>query len=449
MVSGPLFRNELQSATSSGFNRRNDSSNLHPGGIDETSPLIGRGNFEPPPEPFHRLRILLGHVFASSDSEFRIISWPSSALVTLFGLLATSYLHVLLIFLPFAILATLLHWNPMTQLVFGCLSIIPLSSLTDSVTYEISLRCGQTVGGLLSAILASTVEISFGIVALSHNEIDFLQATLLGHVVCCTLLGLGLSFTTGGLRFHEQEINSAALMTLSFSISVATTSTVLPTILNFIVSRFGKRTEHDMTALSLALAIVLLAIYILYLFYQLRTHTELFDEDEPGIEAEEYDEPTLSSWSALLVLVVVIFLLVICWQSIVSNIGAIAAETHVSKAFVGFVLIPLICNAKTLFTTVRLAHRDKLSLVVDTTIALVLQILLFVLPILTVLGWIMNCELRYVFGMLQVVCLLAATLTMTLVLPNGRSTYLEGVFCLALYVIIIMTMLEFSDDAGL
>lgn len=238
-------------------------------------------------------------------------------------------------------------------------------------------------------------------------------------------------------------------MTLSFSISVATTSTVLPTILNFIVSRFGKRTEHDMTALSLALAIVLLAIYILYLFYQLRTHTELFDEDEPGIEAEEYDEPTLSSWSALLVLVVVIFLLVICWQSIVSNIGAIAAETHVSKAFVGFVLIPLICNAKTLFTTVRLAHRDKLSLVVDTTIALVLQILLFVLPILTVLGWIMNCELRYVFGMLQVVCLLAATLTMTSVLPNGRSTYLEGVFCLALYVIIIMTMLEFSDDAGL
>ncbi|KAG4428935.1 hypothetical protein IFR05_015580 [Cadophora sp. M221] len=204
-----------------------------------------------------------------------------------------------------------------------------------------------------------------------------------------------------------------------------------------------------MTMLSLAIGIVLLAIYVLYLFYQLRTHTELFDEDEPGIEAEEYDEPTISSWSALLALLIVIFLLVIFWQSVVGSIGAVTAETHVSKAFVGFVLIPLICNATTLFTTVRLAQRDKLSLVVDTTIALALQILLFVMPILTILGWIMNCKLQYAFGMLQIVCLLAAILTMTLVLPNRRSTYLEGVFCLALYVIIVMTMLEFSDVAGL
>lgn len=216
----------------------------------------------------------------------------------------------------------------------------------------------------------------FGIVALAQNEIQFLQASLLGHIICVTLFGLGLSFTAGGSWHHQQDFTSAALLALSFSMAVATFSIALPTIFNFISSHFGQQTPRDIAGLSRGTAIVLLLIYFVYLYFQLRTHTELFDGDEAGIEEEEYDEPTLQPLAAPIALALVTYFIAICSQSLVGSIGAIVDQTHSSRSFVGFLLIPLYSNAVLIFTAVRVALLNNMDLAVSVAIASVLQIVL-------------------------------------------------------------------------
>jgi len=73
--------------------------------------------------------------------------------------LGTSSLHLLLPLLPFALLARLLGWPPIVQFVLGFLSIIPLCSIIELAMEEMSMKIGQTLGGLLSATFGNTVEI--------------------------------------------------------------------------------------------------------------------------------------------------------------------------------------------------------------------------------------------------------------------------------------------------
>lgn len=81
------------------------------------------------------------------------------AVVDAYRLLGSSYVHMLLVFLPFSLLANSQKWPSVIQFVLSFFSIIPLSSLVDSITYEISLRCGLTFGGLVVAVFGNTVEI--------------------------------------------------------------------------------------------------------------------------------------------------------------------------------------------------------------------------------------------------------------------------------------------------
>lgn len=164
--------------------------------------------------------------------------------------------------------------------------------------------------------------------------------------------------------------------------------------------------------MSRGTAIILLALYILYLVFQLRTHSNLFDAESQTIpgsddettqtpEAETEDaheqEPVMGPVASLAVLVVTTILVAICADYLVGSIDEIVESTNISKAFIGLILIPIVGNAAEHVTAVVVAVRNKMDLAMSVAIGSSIQIALGVTPFLVIVGWIMGKDMTLRF----------------------------------------------------
>ena len=96
------------------------------------------------------------------------ISWPAKFLHVTWQTLASNIVNVLLAFVPLGILAGALHWGSTVIFIFNFLAIIPLASLLSFATEELSVKLGQTLGGLLNASFGNAVELIVCYKTLSH-----------------------------------------------------------------------------------------------------------------------------------------------------------------------------------------------------------------------------------------------------------------------------------------
>jgi hypothetical protein len=125
---------------------------------DRTPLLDGNGQTEQ--RPFvHRV---LDFVKGSEDQP----SWLSSFRYLLFG----SWVNVLLVFVPLAFVADKLEWDAGLRFGFSFVAIVPLAALLGNATEQLSVKLGQTLGGLLNASFGNAVEIIVGIAALMRGE---------------------------------------------------------------------------------------------------------------------------------------------------------------------------------------------------------------------------------------------------------------------------------------
>lgn len=73
--------------------------------------------------------------------------------------LTSNYVNVLLVFVPAGIILGALGMNPTAVFIVNFLAIMPLAALLSFATEELSVKMGQTVGGLLNATFGNAVEL--------------------------------------------------------------------------------------------------------------------------------------------------------------------------------------------------------------------------------------------------------------------------------------------------
>jgi Ca2+:H+ antiporter len=177
--------------------------------------------------------------------------------------------------------------------------------------------------------------------------------------------------------------------------------------------------------LSHGTAIILLILYVLYLFFQLRTHANLFDAENQAEGAEE-EEPSMGPWPAAGVLVVVTIAVAVCAEYLVDSIDSLVETAHISKTFVGLILLPIVGNAAEHVTAVVVAIKDKMDLAMGVAIGSSMQIALLVTPFLVILGWIVDQPMTLHFETFETVVFFLSVLVVTYVIQDGKSNYLEG-----------------------
>lgn len=264
---------------------------------------------------------------------------------------------------------------------------------------------------------------------------------MLGSILSNILLVLGCCFFVGGLRYSEQSFNSTVASTMSSLMAVASASLIIPATLYAAISSSSSNdsgdAQHNILTLSHGTSIILLIIYVMYLYFQLRTHAQLFEETNSDTEGagtveEEEEERLLNPVAATVALIVVTILVAICADYLVGSIDDIVQTTGMSKTFIGLVLIPIVGNAAEHVTAVVVAYKDKMDLAIGVAIGSSLQIALFVTPFLVILGWIMGIEMTLHFQTFETVAFFISGLVVTLLIQDGKSNYLEGGMCLGM-----------------
>jgi len=109
---------------------------------------------------------------------------------------------------------------------------------------------------------------------------------------------------------------------------------------------------------------------------------------------------------------------------------------RINKAFVGFVIIPIIGNAAEHSTAVVMALRLKMDLALSVALGSSTQIALFVVPVMVLLGWLVGQPLDLVFGVFETVVTFLSAVIVSGIVADGRTNWLEGMMLLAAYIII-------------
>lgn len=156
------------------------------------------------------------------------------------------------------------------------------------------------------------------------------------------------------------------------------------------------------------------------------THTPLFDGEGEGADDEEEEIPQVSPWAAAGILVVVTIGVAICAEYLVDSIQAVTETLHISKTFIGLILLPIVGNAAEHVTAIVVALKDKMDLAMGVAIGSSMQIALLVTPFLVILGWMMDKPMTLHFETFETVVFFLSVLVVTYVIQDGKSNYLEG-----------------------
>ncbi|KAI8967281.1 calcium/proton exchanger [Mycotypha africana] len=311
------------------------------------------------------------------------------------------------------------------------IAIIPLAKLLGFSTEEIALRSGSTIGALLNATFGNAVELILGAIALKEGLIRVVQASVLGSILSNILLVLGFCFFLGGVTRTEQKFNVTAAQTSCSLLAISTLSLLIPAAFS---ATIDDDTTEGILQLSHGVSIVLLIVYLLYLFFQLKTHTFLYEDEE---DETEVPSTTLSfSVTSLLVIACVVS---VHAEYLVGAIEGVVEKWGINETFVGLILLPIVGNAAEHVSAVTFAMKDKMNLCIGIAISSSLQIGLLVTPVLCLVGWAINQPMTLFFEDFETVIMFASVLIVNYLIQDGRSNWLEGVLLLVSYSFISTT----------
>jgi Ca2+:H+ antiporter len=179
---------------------------------------------------------------------------------------------------------------------------------------------------------------------------------------------------------------------MSSLMAVASASLIIPATLYAAISKSNSsHSEDSILVLSHGTAIIMLILYHMYLYFQLKSHASLFDgSSEDHSEEDEGEEHILSPWAAGVALVAITVCVAVCAEFLVDSIDSLVQTAHISKTFIGLILLPIVGNAAEHVTAVVVAYKNKMDLAIGVAIGSSLQIALLVTPFLVILGWIID-----------------------------------------------------------
>ena len=344
-------------------------------------------------------------------------------------------LAILLLFVPAAIAAELMHASPVVVFVLSALAIVPLSGYLGHATEEIAGYTGPTLGGLLNATLGNLAELIIAILALRAGLVDLVKASITGSILGNLLLVLGAAQLAGGLR-HKTQRFSVALAGLSISLlAVAVIGLVIPAIFH---ATHVDPTRELTRRVSIGVASLLMVGYGLSLLFQMGTHRSVFGEPRAVVE-EVHGDAHDGRWS--LKRAVAILLLsagAVGWLSeiLVGSTEEAIRHTGLSEVFVGLIVVPIIGNAAEHSSAVMMARRNRMDLAVSIAIGSSAQVALLIAPVLVFVGLAVGRPMDLAFTPFEVTAVALAVAVAMSVVRDAQSDWLEGAFLLLVYAML-------------
>jgi len=256
---------------------------------------------------------------------------------------------------------------------------------------------------------------------------DIVRGSIVGSIVTNLLLLIGLSMLAGGLKYREQKFNqTAAGISASFLI-IAFAGVSIPTV-------FGKFVDPAPVAtLSRIVSVILALVYVAGLVFTIRTHRHLFDT------VDEFRGTRRSEWSmkkSVLVLLAATLTVAFLGGVLERTLDVAGRQLGLSKLFVGVILFGVITNVAENLSAIAYARQNLIDLSIQIGTSSTIQIGLFVVPILVLLGAATGRPLDLQFTLFELAAMLLPVMIINHLATDGVCNWLEGLLLIALYAII-------------
>lgn len=274
---------------------------------------------------------------------------PWEALIEMF---TENKINTLFVFIPFAYWSHAAHWSDGSIFILNFLAMVPLASMLGVFTEELAAHTNDVIGGLINATFGNAVELVVAIQALLAEDYRVVQASLIGSVFSNLLLVLGMCFLMGGIKYPEQEFIAQGAVA---SISLLGFSGVALLLPEFFGNDEQGGATDDTAIVSRIGALLLIIMYGLLLWFQLKSHVHLFQGDDDCVALIPF------SW-ALTGLVVITAIVTVLSEFLVASIDGFCEEFKLGRSFVGVILLPVVGNAVEHISAVSVAMKNKMDL---------------------------------------------------------------------------------------
>lgn len=356
-------------------------------------------------------------------------------------------LNLLLVFVPVAVALKFSGAAGMWVFLASGLAIVPLAGLMGKSTEILADKLGAGWGGLLNATFGNAAELIIALFALQRGMIEVVKSSITGSILGNVLLVLGASFLAGGLKYSRQQFNSTAAGMSATLLALAAIGLVVPAMFHVHLELFHTKANEQM--LSVEIAVVLFAVYVLMLVFSLVTHKHLYAGEHEGPADSEGFADVEGHWSskvALSVLVGATVMVALMSEFLVGSIEEARLAMGLTETFVGLIVVAIVGNAAEHSTAVLVALKNRMELAYQIAIGSALQIALFVAPVLVFAGYLPGFpRMNLVFSMLEVMAVVVSVMVVGLVAFDGQSNWLEGLLLLAVYLILAIAFFNLPE----
>lgn len=198
---------------------------------------------------------------------------------------------------PFTVAAIILHYcyeeHQLWIFVTAYVGMVPAANLVGFAGHQLAQKLPTTLGVLVETAIGSCVELVLLSVLIQQPgdmSIRVIRAVILGSILANLLLCLGLCFFVGGISYPNQSFHVAISEVACNLMLVAGMGLIIPSIfyhsLKLSSSHSHEFLDQRALRLSRVVAVVLLAAFLAYLWFQTRSHFGLYQDilqsDESG-----------------------------------------------------------------------------------------------------------------------------------------------------------------------
>jgi Ca2+:H+ antiporter len=337
---------------------------------------------------------------------------------------ATRILWALLALTPVAILGRFVfQLDETTLFIIAALALIPLAWVIGEATEHAAEHTGPGVGGFLNASFGNAPELIIALFAVANNLPGVVRGSLTGSVVSNILLVLGAAMIAGG----DGKLDTRSLRWQLFAVLGAVALLTIPSALSW---GGGDRERHSLFLVSIPVAIVLLAVYIVITVRNLRIH-----------RAAERTEPAAGSWTfkrSIVVLAAACVATALVSEVLVHSLEHFGKQVGLNEFFISVVIVAIVGNAAEHGGAVVIAKRGNTTLATEIAITSSMQVALFVTPAVCLLSWIVGNGLPFSFRVIEIITMAAAAAFAAWVIWDGRSRRWEGIVLVGVYGLMVV-----------
>ncbi|KAI1272588.1 hypothetical protein F5Y07DRAFT_379603 [Xylaria sp. FL0933] len=350
--------------------------------------------------------------------------------------------------------------SPSLRFALAYIAMVPCANLIGFAGGELAKKMPHMLGILTETTIGSIVEIIlFLVLLLSTNEpikYYIIRAAILGSILATMLLCLGLCFFAAGIRRETATFDSALSEVGTGLLLMAGFGLAIPSIFEKSISSnlegFGitaQDLDNRTTQISRVVAVLLLIAYVVFVWFQMRTHHSIYDaifehdekRDADGHKDRAKDKLTLTE--CIVALAISVALVTLIALALVREIEPVVEESGISDPFMGLILVPLVEKAAEHLTALDEAWDNQINFALSHCIGSTIQTAMLNAPLVVIVAWGRGLPLDLSFEIFDIAILILAIITVGNYLRDQKSDYLEGFLCIITYIAIAVAAFYF------